>query len=252
MRIKLLKSFLVVFLFWWLLTACLWSVADPVTNLLGLQRIAHLASFAGLHLAVPRSISVLDALDVQLRVLHAWTLPVTLATLVFTIIGLVVVWVWTLKHHRDRSNRIAKSDEYRGVSTSLGPLPALGTPQSVTIELRSSTEALSVISSEERTLLADVLGIIAANQEVFAGENRPAGSLLQRTLSAAHEALARRHHPGLAAIAAAASELGKITAWTKDEEGAWVRTKSEQREAARILSALPSWFALPSTDRLAV
>src|SRR5690606_16342279 len=32
----------------------------------------------------------------------------------------------------------------------------------------------------------------------------------------------------------------------------WIRVRNEQREAARLLSALPSWWALPEVERWAV
>lgn len=253
MRTKLLKSFLVVFLFWWVLSAISWSFADPSTNLLALQRVARLVSFVGVHLEeVPRSISILDALKVQLRILHVWVIPVTLVTLVMAAIGAVVVWFKAVGAHQERSQRIAKSEEYRGVSCSLGPLPAPGVPQAATISLRGAGDRLAALTEAERALLSDVLSIVAGNQEAFAGENQPAGSILKQAIAGVTAALNRTHRPGLAAIAAAATELGKITSWKKDEEGAWVRFRHEARESARILAALPTWFALPSTDRLAL
>ena len=252
MRTKLLKSFIIILGFWWTIFAVLWSTAQPATNLLSLQRVAHLARYIHFGIKVPKSISVLNALSVQLQVIHLWTVPVLVITLVMTSLGAGLVWLFALTHHKERKERIAKGAPYRGISVSLGALPILAPSHRAEIKLRSSDETLKSMSEQERALLKDVIGIIAANPDAFSGEHSPAGALLANTLNAVKKGLTNPHRPALAAIAAAASELGKITAWSKDEEGAWVKKKQEQRESARLLTALPSWWALPSADRTAI
>lgn len=252
MRTKLLKSFIVVAAFWWLITALLWSLAQPATNLLSLQRVAHLLNYVHFRLKVPKSISVLDALHVQLQVLHLWTGPMFIAVIITTGLGAGLVWLKALSHHKDRKERIAKGPPYRGISVSLGYLPTPPVASAAEISLKTADESLKSLSEQELTLLKDIIGVIAANPDAFAGEHSPAGALFSNAVKAVKNGLTNPHRPGLAAIAAAASELGKITAWAKDEDGAWIRKKPEERESARTLTAMPSWWALPLTDRLAV
>jgi len=251
MRSKLLKSFLVVVIFWWVATALYWSVADPMKNLHSLQQISHLASYVGIRIDTPVQANVLDALRIQIQVLKLWTLPLFGLTVLATLIGVGAIWHRAMKSHQARVERVAPAEDYRGVSVSLGPLPLPQVPFSKTVTLRSTNESLKALSDEERVLLQDVLGFFAGNPDAFAGENRQAGTLLPTTLALVNKALLSRNNPGLAAIAAAAGELGKITAWKQDEDG-WRRVKNESREAARILAALPNWYSMPATERTAL
>ena len=76
--------------------------------------------------------------------------------------------------------------------------------------------------------------------------------MLEHAIAKASEALEARRYPGLSAIAGAAHELGKITAFVKNKAGDWDQVKDQDREAARILGQLDSWWALPHDDRMAV
>lgn len=250
MRSRLLQSFLFVLGFWWIGTAMYWGIQDADVNLDSLRHVVELLPWVSLNL--PDYVSVLDAWGLQKSVFTLWSGPVIFVTFVSAGIGAGIVWLWALTRHKERAKRIRALDEYRGISLTLGPLPLPQTPKLQPVSLRATDKALRVLSSDELAVLTDVLGLLAANRECFAGEGQPPGSLLQRTLKAAYAALKDPEHPGPAAIVAAASELGKITAWKKDEDGSWLRIKHEQREAARSLAALPSWWALPGTERLAV
>jgi hypothetical protein len=253
MRSKLLKSFLTVAIFWWLATAFYWTVSDPMLNLKGLRGIAAMLSWLGVHLEVPSEANVLDALHIQTQVFKMWTLPLLVAAVVTTLAGVGIVWTRAIRVHKERVERVGSSGAYRGVSVTLGSLPEPQAPHGASITLRATDESLKVLTDPERALLSDVLGILAAHkEEAFAGQNAQPGTLLSNTLVNVRKALTSRNNPGLAAIVAAASELGKITAWKRDKEGAWVRTRSENRESARTLSALPSWYALDYTERVAV
>lgn len=251
MRSRLLQSFLFVLGFWWLVAAFYWSVSDPNVNLESLLRTKELIPWA--EIVIPEHVNVLKAWDIQKQVLSFWSLPVTLVTLLSAGVGGGLVWLWAVVKNQERAERVKSQPEgYRGVTLTLGVLPVPQTPPLQKVGLRATDKALQVLTQGELATLTDVLGLLAANQECFAGENQPAGSLLQRTLKATYKALKDPDHPGPAALVAAASQLGKITAWKKDENGAWIRIKHEQREAARLLSALPSWWALPEVERLAV
>jgi hypothetical protein len=71
-------------------------------------------------------------------------------------------------------------------------------------------------------------------------------------LNVASKALERQRNPGLSAIVAAGHELGKITAWAKNEENQWVLLKNQDREASKHLTALDSWWDMDKESRLAL
>lgn len=251
MRSRLTQAFLFVLGFWWLATAIYWSFCDPTrVNLATLKKVHEV--FPWIAITIPKSINVLGAWTVQKEVLHYWTLPVIALTVLMTLIGAAAVWVWAWTRNKERDDRIKSLEGYRGVELSIGTLPTPTTPAIAPVALRATDEALKNLTPQQLELLQQLLGLLAANRDAFAGENQPAGSLLQQTLKTTYAALKDPQYPGCAALAAAAADIGKITAWKKDEGGAWIRVRNEQRESARLLAALPAWWALPPTERLAV
>jgi hypothetical protein len=250
MRSRLLSSFLFVLGFWWLVTALYWSVSDPAVNLESLRKVIEV--FPWVDIQPPSQVNVLHAWDIQKQVLQYWSGPVVLVTFMIAGLGGGIVWLRALSRHKERAERIKSPTTFRGIALSLGPLPQPSTPKLQPVALRATDKALQGLTAEELALLTEVLGLFAANRDCFAGNNEPAGSLLTRILKATYAALRNPQHPGAAAIVTAASELGKLTAWKKDEHGAWLRIRHEQREAARLLSALPAWWALPEVERQAI
>jgi len=250
MRSRLLHSFLFVLGFWWIAAALYWSVSGPEINHTALLRVVGL--FPWVTAQLPEYVNVLEAWSIQKQVLSFWSVPVIVVTLVSATIGALLVWGFAWLRDRERDERIKSTGDYRGVSLSLGPLPVPQTPPLQPVALRATDDSLKRLTEEQLAVLRDVLGLLAANREAFAGEPQPPGSLLSRTAKATYAALRDPQHPGLLAIATAASELGKLTAWKKDEEGAWIPVRNEERESARLLAALPSWWNLPETERLAV
>ena len=251
MRSRLLSSFLYVLIFWWLAAAFYWSVSDPRVNYESLQRVAALFPWVSAHL--PAHVNVLKAWGIQKQVLADWSFPLICATLVIAALGAATTWLVARRRHVEREARIGNEGEYRGISLTLGPLPPPQIPDHHTVRLRATDSSLQKLSEEERLLLGEVLGLLAANKDAFAGEGQEPGSLMSQTLKASYRALKQPEHPGLAAIAAAARSLGKITAWQQDQEtGSWQRVRPEARESARLLAGLPSWWEMDRTKRLAV
>ena len=250
MRARLLKSFLFVLGVWWFGAALYWSSTDPRVNLRSLERV--LALFPWLSVQLPTHVTVLDAWGIQKTVLALWSLPLLLVSGLVTLVGVGAAWASAWQQHRQRGARVRRSDGYRGISLSRGVLPAPQVLPVHALTLRSRDARLSALTETQLAVLTDVLGVLAAQPDAFAGEDRDPGSLLAHTLRSTYAALADPHQPGLAAIVAAASELGKLTAWTKGEDGLVIRIRSESRESARLLAALPSWWALPESERLAV
>lgn len=252
MRSKLLSSFIFVVSFWWLITTLAWSVADPETNLKSLQALAQLMPF--LHLKVPTTgtVTVMDALSLQKQVLVYWTFPIWVAVGLFAMAGLGVIWYRAYLQKGERDAREQAVGDYRGISITLGELPRPLTMKKEILELGAEdSDVLATLTEKEKALLLDVLGILAAHPDAYAGEGH-AQSLVDMAVAAVEGALSHKSRPGLAAIVAAASELGKITAYKKDGTGAWVGTKDICRESTTLLANLETWWQLPSEDRLAV
>lgn len=251
MRSKLLKSFIYVFSFWWIVAAFVWSVADPETNLAGLRRLASALPF--LRLQVPDgAVSVLDALFIQKQVFLFWSLPLVILTAAVGAIGAGVVWFVTWGHQKERAAREGPSGEFRGITISLGPLPVPRTTKRDILELGAAdSAAFSSMGADEKALLVDILGIVSAHPDAYSGDGMGV-SLLEHTVRVVEEALSSRNRPGLQAIVAAAHEAGKISAFKKSPDGEWVSVKNLEREAAKHLASLNSWWSMPPDTRQAL
>ena len=250
MRSKLLSSFLFVAFFWWTVTTLWWSLSDPELNRQALAAVAH--TFWFLHLSVPDHISILDALTVQREVLVYWTLPIAVAVGLFAGIGQGLVWMGARKKADERSSREQAGLEYRGINITLGALPRPRGLKRDVLELSTEdSDKLETLTEKEKTLLLEILGTLSANSHAYAGEGH-AVTILELAIAAVERALSHKSRPGLAAIVAAANELGKITAYSKDGGGNWLLTKNLCRESSTLLANLPGWWSLPTEDRMAV
>jgi hypothetical protein len=251
MRSKLLKSFIYVFGFWWLAFTLWWSLVDPALNYEGLLRLHKLFPF--LSLSIPQEpVNVLHALGIQKQVLLYWSVPVFVITVVAAALGASLVWLLTWNQHKERLAREAPQGKFRGVSVSLGALPTPKFTQREILEMGAAdSEVFSCLSKEEKILLVDIIGIISAHPKAYSGSGIGV-SLLEHTVRVVEEALRSKNRPGLSAIVAAAHECGKITAYAKNSQGEWQLSKNHDREAARHLATLNSWWMLPDDVRLAI
>lgn len=250
MRPKLLKSFITVALFWFVATTLYWSMANPQTQWEALNNLKH--AFPFLPFEVPKTASVLGSLSVQVAVVKFWTIPVLAVTALMCLLGWGAVWALTYRKHQERAGREKGTGNFRGMKITLGALPTpLALPRDELDLSSADSEALDRLTEKEKRLLGDVLGIASAHPDAFSGEGNGA-SLLEHMLNVSSKALERQRYPGLSAIVAAAHELGKITAWTRGESGEWVETKNQDREAAKHLTGLDSWWALEKESRLAL
>jgi hypothetical protein len=250
MRSKLLTSFLFVAFFWWTLTTLWWSLSDPELNRQALAALAH--TFWFLHLSVPDHVSILDAFSIQREVLTYWTLPIFVAVGVFAGIGQGLVWMGAKKKAEERASRERPGAEYRGINITLGAMPRPRGLKLDVLELgNDDADRLATLTEKEKTLLLQILGVLSANSSAYAGEGH-AVTILELAVAAVEQALSHKTRPGLAAVVAAANELGKITAYTKDSNGGWLVTKELCRESATHLANLSGWWALPLDDRMAV
>lgn len=250
MRPKLLKSFITVALFWLIATTFWWSLQRPEVNLAALQKLKELMPFLPVH--VPTDASILASLGVQYNVLLYWTFPMLVGVLLSGLAGYGALWWKARGKFQDRAAREAGSGEFRGVSLTVGELPTPVALPKDDIDLGSDDDdALARLTDRERRMLADILGTISAHPDAYPGEGITT-PLLDHTLNLASKALTSVRNPGLSAIVAAAHELGKITAYKKNEAGDWTKSKNHDKEAAKILGLMDSWFALPYQDRNAV
>lgn len=250
MRPKLLKNFLTVFCFWWIATTLWWSFSSPEVNLAALVAIKQLLPF--LPIAPPSKLSILNAWQVQLDVFLYWSIPVIIVATLAGLIGAGLVFFYAWQTARARSERETGAGEFRGISQTVGVLPSPEQLPKDDIDLGADdNELLGKVNELERRLLCDVLGTISAHPGAYPGPGITV-SLLEHTLNLTGKALTARRNPGLAAVVAAANELGNITAYKKDSAGDWVPAKPHGRESARILSMLDSWGALPLLERNAV
>lgn len=251
MRSKLLKSFIYVFGFWWMLFAIWWGVTDPQTNYEGLVRLHKLLPF--MPLVMPEgAINVLHAWGMQKQVVMYWTVPMLVASSLMAVIGAGAMWYFAWTEHKARKEREESKGKFRGASVTMGPLPMpKSTPRDKLDLGAADSEAFDCMSEGEKALLVDIIGIISAHPNAYSGSGIGV-SLLEHTVRVVEEALSSKNRPGLSAIVAAAHETGKITAYKKEPDGEWVRVKNPDREAAKHMATLDSWWSLPSDTRLAV
>lgn len=250
MRPKLLQNFFVVLTFWFIATTLWWSFQKPQVNLDALQAIQSLMPF--LNISVPAEAGIMGSLGVQMKVLVYWTVPLLVGTALSAALGYGWVWWRARGEHQARAKREAGTGEFRGVTLTVGELPVPTVLPKDDIELSAEPGSpLEKMSDQERKLLEDVLGTLSAHPDTYAGPD-VSGPLVEHAMALAEKALDQPRNASLLALVAASSELGKITAYRKDKNGEWVMAKNVDRESARILGVMPSWFALPYEARNAI
>lgn len=249
MRPKLLQSFILVLAFWMVATTLFWSVQDPSVNLQALTALKNLLPF--LPFEVPEDATLLGSLGVQKNVLVYWTFPLLICTALTGLLGYGLAWLRARGQSQERVERETGHGEYRGTTLTVGALPVPREFPMNEVELDPDDEDIARLTAKQLKLLESVLGVLAAHPQAYAGDGVP-GPLLDHALVLAEKALKSSRNPGLTTLVTAAHELGKITAYTKNSEGQWVLSKSQDAEAARILRTLEAWFALPELERNAV
>lgn len=249
MRPKLLKSFIVVVIFWFFATTLWWSVQQPEVNLRALAALSHLLPF--LNIKIPTEATILGSLSVQSKVIGYWTIPMLVGCALSGCIGYALVWFKARGQHQERLDRETGKGNYRGVTLTVGVMPTPKALPREDIDLGAEdNDELSRLTDKELRLLTDIIGTLVAHPEAFPGDGITT-SLVDHTLNLVDVALKSPRNPGLSAIVSAAHELGKITAYTK-KEGEWVAIKNQDKEAANNLAMIDSWFNLPSMEKNAV
>lgn len=249
MRPKLLQSFIVVVLFWFLVTTLWWSMQRPEINLQALFALKELLPF--LPINPPKEATIMGSLLVQRDVLLYWSLPVLGGSLLTGAAGYGLMWLKARATAKERHDRETGHGLWRGAHLTVGelPVPLVFPRDDVTLSAEDD-EALGRMTQRELKLLSDIIGTISAHPHAYAGDGI-SDSLLDHTLTLATNALESTRNPGLATLVAAAHELGKITAYTKSGDS-WTLSKDQDNEAAKILRTLESWYEMPEMERNAV
>lgn len=252
MRPKLLKSFIFVVVFWFAVTSIYWSAqADTSIAFNAVERVSRLIPDM---LDSPHefSRSIFSAIFVQKYIITYWTLPVLILSGVSFLIGFALLWRRASIQLMDRAARESGTGSFRGLSITLGVLPAPNRPSKEIFEVAGVDNPLSGLPDSHRALLLDVLGILAANSDCY--NKGLSVSILESAITLVDKALLHPKYPGLSAIVAASGDLGLLTSWKKSDNGEWspIPNKNVDKESAKALSTLDSWFNLPALEKNAI
>lgn len=250
MKNSLLRSFLMVLVFWWVVLALGWSLANPDSTLVVAQRLQALIPF--INLGFPSEATIFNAWKFQFKILWWWTLPVLAVAFLSALLGsLIVGWKgWNM--YKDRQFRERSGEKWRGVEITLGEMPCPGRLPMDEIELALDHESpLDKLTPAQKAFIDEVLGTLSAHPNAYCGEGLGV-SILDHTLKVLEKALENKNCKPLSLMIAAAQDIGKITAYVKDHTGEWERVKHVGSEGAKRLAHLPSWWELDPQERLVV
>lgn len=145
-----------------------------------------------------------------------------------------------------RKRRARARGAFRGLSVSLSTMPTPPAPdvQEVSVDLPRSLPAA------HQPLLRAIMGYLKVHEDAWCGDGHNVG-LLQHTLHVLRKALDHPDADELLPLVAAAHDMGKATAY-EQRNGEWIRVRYHDKEGARILAAMPEWWALDNPDRTLV
>lgn len=268
---SLVTSLTRVLLFWYTIGLLVLFIGDP-------QWVedcyARLALYPGVPTLELHGLGT--AARAQFHLLLYWTLPVTVLCGVAVGAGFLAAASYSGWHRGARKGRLAPRGEFWGVVVpgySLGSLPLPTTPplpDNLRVELSGEPAgketpgvvhvvlagevlaAYNLLSPAERRLCEELLRLLRAHPDHFAGHGHGVG-LLEHTLNVMAEA-APKCAPDftLPLVAALAHDVGKLITFKPDGNGGWKRQGLHSREGARILATLPAFRELPELHRSAL
>lgn len=270
MIVSLLTSLTRVTVTWYLILLIVLFVGDPAWAEAAYKRLTAIPG-----VPVFKMLGLQTAMKVQVHLLMYWTVPVLLAWVGLIFAGAAAAKLSVLGRIKEVSGNLKPVGTFGGVkvsSYSIGRLPQATTPglegdavcfdvaggskkggDIVKVAVRGKIkEAVLLLSPQERALAEDLLQLLAANPDHFAGLGHGVG-LLEHTFNVLSEAAPRCTHDfRLPFIAALAHDIGKLVTFMPDGKGGWTRKGLHTREGARILATLPNFGELPDLHQSAL
>lgn len=258
-----------VVLFWYVLGALVLFLGLPEWAEVRYTQLAQLPWVPELELH-----GLSGAASVQWVLLSYWSVPLFATWALLALGGVAVAEVRYRFAVQERSLRLKPRGAFWGVQVSaisLGDLPTATTPgltgnrvafatpetavpaHTVAVSVGGPVkEALKMLTATERQLCEEILQVLMADPEHFAGLGHGVG-LLEHTLNVTAEA-APKCTPEfrLPLVAALAHDIGKLITFQPDGEGGWIRRGLHSRESARILATLPGFQELPELHQRAL
>jgi hypothetical protein len=244
MKSKLLHSFIFVFGFWWAVLFLLFSLEPRLTT----EALTRLGA------APDTSVSALNHIKYWAELVAIWTIPMAFWLAVSLGLGFAVTSVAVIHLVVGRKNRVKEGIGYRGIGLTMGEFPQPVMLKSVPMKGLSASgtfgQRLNEMTPEQLALLKEIFEVIAAYPEAFPGDGHGV-TLLEHTINVVENILAKPDSMPLSAVAAAAHDMGKITAFKKDGDE-WKRVKMHDKESGKWLALLPTWWKLPEDERNAL
>lgn len=244
MRNLLLKNFLFVSIFWWVVTTLLFTMDAPSSNMMHLRKLMVLFPDADYHL--PETIDLFSAAQIQLEIFKHWTLPILEASAFMVALGWTFGWVFSFwKRYQTDSRSDNHGKKWRGMKLSLGEIPMPNRLKRAQIDIEVDeffSEVMNKMSSSEKKLLLEIISTLAAYPDAYAGDGHGV-TLLEHTLNVINETMHKYPDEPIVILAAAAHDLGKITSFKKKGDK-WVSTALHDKESAKHLALMPSFWEL--------
>jgi len=252
MRTNLLRSLCIVFACWYGAALLLWGFADPPQNA-AVHARAH-AFLPWLIPAPPKEVGILNAWQVQLQVFKSWGSFILAISLGSVAVGLLLAYLRIQKVRNIIHAREAPRGEYRGMKISLGQLPLPDQPPHVeALEIEHDDPLFQNAPQPQRELFSALAGYLAANPQVPSEGGRP---LLDEALERAELAL-RVRRSFVSALTELAYACGRVGLHHRQSNppkpGEKVGfPKTQGYYAAKVLGAMPQWYALDENTRTEV
>lgn len=265
---SMLTSLMRVTVFWYVLGLLVFCIGSPDWAESAYRRLAHLPGVPVIELH-----GLGTAATVQFHLLVYWTLPLIGVWLLTIGLGYAVIELRYRAGQKAVRANLKPTGTFWDVAVahfSLGKLPQATTPPltgarvafsdqdnvakgaSIVTVQGAIAEAVKMLTPAERELCEQLLQLMLADPEHFAGLGHGVG-LLEHTLNVVSEAASKcTTEFRLPLLAAFAHDVGKLVTFKPDGKGGWVRKGLHSRESARILATLPGFRKLPETHQRAL